>query len=130
VGLNLCFYCSYATKKKRYAMLDTLLAAEADNKIDAVGVREEVDTFMFGGHDTTSSSLTFALFLLATHTEVQENVHKEIISMLGDRDINDLQVTDIVEMKYFDRVLKECLRVYAPVTFISRTLTEDWATGG
>jgi cytochrome P450 family 4 len=111
-------------------MLDTLLAAEADDKIDAVGVREEVDTFMFEGHDTTSSGLIFSLFLLAIHSEIQENVHKEIISMLGDRDINDLQVSDIVEMKYFDRVLKECLRVYPPVTFISRGLTEDWATGG
>jgi cytochrome P450 family 4 len=122
--------CSYATKKKRYAMLDTLLSAEKDDKIDAVGVREEVDLFMFAGHDTTSSGLIFSLFLLAIHTEVQENVHREIISTLDGRDIDDLQITDIAEMKYFDCVLKECLRVYPPVTFISRGLTEAWVTGG
>ena len=33
--------------KKRLAMLDLLLSAESEGKIDEVGIREEVDTFMF-----------------------------------------------------------------------------------
>lgn len=38
----------FGNKKKRYAMLDTLFAVEAnENQIDDVGIREEVDTFMF-----------------------------------------------------------------------------------
>lgn len=37
----------FMKKKKRLAMLDLLLLAKKNNLIDAQGVREEVDTFMF-----------------------------------------------------------------------------------
>lgn len=33
--------------KKRLAMLDLLLSAESEGKINELGIREEVDTFMF-----------------------------------------------------------------------------------
>lgn len=66
----------YETKKKRYAMLDTLLSAEAEGLIDAEGIREEVDTFTFEGHDTTSAALTFIFLLLAHHPDVQEKVYE------------------------------------------------------
>ena len=38
---------------------------------DAVG-------FLFAGHETTSVTLTFATYLLATHPEVQEKLVNEI----------------------------------------------------
>lgn len=37
----------YSTGKKKLAMLDLLLQAEKDGTIDANGIGEEVDTFMF-----------------------------------------------------------------------------------
>lgn len=36
-----------STSKKRLAMLDLLLSAESEGKINEMGIREEVDTFMF-----------------------------------------------------------------------------------
>jgi cytochrome P450 family 4 len=74
---------SYTTQKRRFAMLDTLLAAEENNEIDNDGIREEVDTFMFEGHDTTSSGLTFSLLLIATHNDVQKKIFAEIQNALG-----------------------------------------------
>lgn len=49
--------------KKRFAMLDTLLLAEqtTNNQIDAAGIQEEVDTFIFEGFDTTMTAITFIL---------------------------------------------------------------------
>lgn len=58
--------------KKRLAMLDLLLSAKkTDGAIDNQGIREEVDTFMFEGHDTTAVALGFILMLLACHKDVQ-----------------------------------------------------------
>ncbi|GBP03883.1 Cytochrome P450 4d2 [Eumeta japonica] len=46
-------------------------------------IREEVDTFMFEGHDTTTSGIAFALYLIARHKEVQEKLVEEVKHVLG-----------------------------------------------
>ncbi|CAG7724996.1 unnamed protein product, partial [Allacma fusca] len=54
--------------KRRLAFLDLLLDAQDnsdDVKMSDLDIREEVDTFMFEGHDTTSASLNWTIFLLA-----------------------------------------------------------------
>lgn len=114
------------SKKQRYAMLDTLLQAQRDGFIDDIGIREEVDTFTFEGHDTSSSGLIFTLLLLAHHPEAQTKIVEEIneILKMNELDENDISVDDFAKMTYLDRVLKECLRIYCPVPFISRELSE------
>lgn len=58
--------------KKRTIMLDMLLLAMKNGELlDFDGIREEVDTFVFEGHDTTSIALGFTLILLANHPEIQ-----------------------------------------------------------
>lgn len=73
-------------KKKRCAMLDTLFTAEASSgAINESGIREEVDTFMFEGFDTTSSALIFTFFMLAHHQNWQTLAIEEILQVLGIR---------------------------------------------
>lgn len=60
------------SQKKRLAMLDLLLNAKlTEGSIDFEGIREEVDTFMFEGHDTTAIAITFSLLVLASHPDIQ-----------------------------------------------------------
>ncbi|XP_078187786.1 cytochrome P450 4A11-like isoform X2 [Callithrix jacchus] len=47
-------------------------------------LRAEVDTFMFGGHDTTASSISWILYALAIHPKDQQMCREEIQSLLGD----------------------------------------------
>lgn len=113
---------SDSTKKKRYAMLDTLLHAEENgNQIDANGIQEEVDTFVFEGFDTTMTGITFILFMLANHSHVQQRLYDEIQS-LDDKN-------DYTTLKYLDAVIKETLRLYPPVPFIGRLLGEETEIG-
>nr|XP_022918200.1 cytochrome P450 4C1-like [Onthophagus taurus] len=111
--------------RKRLAMLDLLLIAKMITKdIDDDGIKEEVDTFMFEGHDTTATSLTFTLMLLANYKEIQDSVYQEICNILNESD-RDFTMEDLNEMKYLERVIKESLRLYPSVPLIGRTLTED-----
>ncbi|XP_070494929.1 probable cytochrome P450 4ac3 [Chironomus tepperi] len=116
------------SKKKRAAMMDTLLQAQSEGLIDDEGIIEETDTFTFEGHDTTSAGMTFTLLLLAHNQDVQEKLFQEIQEVTADRD--ELTMDDLNKMNYMERVLKESLRVYPPVPYISRTITEDFEHDG
>ncbi|CAH1639816.1 unnamed protein product [Spodoptera littoralis] len=111
-------------KKKKTAMLDLLLSAQKEGHIDKIGVQEEVDTFMFEGHDTTASGLTYCFMLLANHKKIQDKIIQELDDIFGDED-RPIKMEDLAKMKYLECCIKESLRLYPPVHFISRSLNED-----
>ncbi|EFA10753.1 cytochrome P450 monooxigenase CYP4Q2 [Tribolium castaneum] len=114
--------------KKRLAMLDLLLSAKKkDGIIDNKGIQEEVDTFMFEGHDTTAVALNFALMLIACHKDVQETILQEMRDVLGDIHAKPTY-SDLQNLKYLERCIKESLRLYPSVHLISRALGEDVRT--
>ncbi|KAF5285236.1 hypothetical protein FQR65_LT13300 [Abscondita terminalis] len=114
--------------KGRMALLDLLMTAKYnDGSIDDEGIREEVDTFMFEGHDTTSSGLLFALLLLANHLDIQEKIWKEVMEIV---EYSERQFTfsDIQNMQYLEMVVKECLRLFPSVPLIARKTDCDLTT--
>ncbi|XP_075153111.1 putative cytochrome P450 4ac1 isoform X3 [Haematobia irritans] len=114
-------------KKKRYAMLDTLLYEESLGNIDHEGICDEVNTFMFEGYDTTSTCLIFTIMNLALHPEAQKKCRQEIANI---GDFSSLTVFDFNKMEYLECVLKETLRLYPSVPFIARTCTAETHING
>ncbi|XP_011176869.1 cytochrome P450 4d2 [Zeugodacus cucurbitae] len=112
--------------KRRMALLDVLLQSTIDGKpLSNEDIREEVDTFMFEGHDTTSNALTFCLHLISRHPTVQAKLFEEIREVLGDDKERPVAQRDLIELKYMDCVIKESLRLYPTAPFIGRNLEED-----
>ncbi|CAG7818846.1 unnamed protein product, partial [Allacma fusca] len=113
--------------KRRLAFLDLLLDAQKnpENNLSDLDLREEVDTFLFEGHDTVSASLSWTTFLLGCHPEYQEKVHEELDKIFGDDRTRFITSKDLTEMKYLEMCIKESLRLYPSVPFFSRTLTTD-----
>ncbi|XP_070601921.1 cytochrome P450 4B1-like [Erythrolamprus reginae] len=110
--------------KRHLDFLDILLLAKDENGIGLSDeeVRAEVDTFMFEGHDTTASGISWLLYCLAQHPEHQERCREEIKSILGDRDT--IEWDDLNKMAYCTLCIKESLRLYSPVPGVSRELTK------
>ncbi|KAJ6634646.1 Cytochrome P450 4C1 [Pseudolycoriella hygida] len=112
-------------KKNRLAFLDLLLEAnENENLLTDKEIREEVDTFMFEGHDTTTAGITWTIFLLGLHPEIQDKVYNELDSIFHGSD-RKVTLSDMSEMKYLERVIKEAMRLYPPVPIIGRRLSEN-----
>uniref|UniRef100_UPI003B3A860B uncharacterized protein LOC113518034 n=1 Tax=Galleria mellonella TaxID=7137 RepID=UPI003B3A860B len=111
-------------KRKKRAMLDLLILAKKDGLIDDAGIQEEVDTFMFEGHDTTASALTFFVMILANNPTIQDKIYKEIKDVFGESP-RSADIDDLSKLRYLECCIKESLRLYPPVHFISRQLNEN-----
>ncbi|KAK6627326.1 hypothetical protein RUM44_009803 [Polyplax serrata] len=116
-------------EKKRLAFLHLLLKSEEGSQLSDKVIREEVETFMFAGHDTISSGMSFTLYCLAQNPEIQEMVFREQNDIFGDSDRLPT-MADVQEMQYLDRVVKEAQRVFPSIPFIGRELHEDLTLPG
>nr|QST15030.1 CYP4C33-like protein 1 [Diaphanosoma celebensis] len=113
------------SKKRRLAFLDLLIESSQDGlKLNDMDIREEVDTFMFEGHDTTAAAINWSLFLIGSHPHVQKEVDDELSRVFGDSD-RPVSMTDLSELKYLECCIKEALRLYPSVPILARTLNED-----
>lgn len=119
------------SKNKRKAFLDLLLSVtdEEGNRLSQEDIREEVDTFMFEGHDTTAAAINWSLYLLGTNPEVQRKVDQELDDVFG-RSHRPVTLEDLKKLKYLDCVIKETLRVFPSVPLFARSLSEDCEVGG
>ncbi|KRT82402.1 cytochrome P450, partial [Oryctes borbonicus] len=112
----------FGRRRRKKVFLDILLDS---NSMSDDEIREEVDTFMFGGHDTVASAISFGLFELAKHPAIQRKLLDEIEFVVGADKSEPISVNHLNQMEYLDRVMKEILRLYPAAPLIERELEED-----
>ncbi|EDW31621.1 GL11221 [Drosophila persimilis] len=118
--------------RKKMVFLDTLLSATVDGRpLTSQELYEEVSTFIFAGHDTTTSAISFALYLVSRHQDEQRKLFEEQREVMGDSGLDrEATFQEISEMKYLDLFIKEAQRVYPSVPFVGRYTEKDYVIDG
>ncbi|KAF8597176.1 cytochrome P450 [Ceratobasidium sp. AG-I] len=85
--------------------------AGTDQAMSEDEVLGQISTFLAAGHETTSTTTTWALYALSKHPQVQEKLRQELQrSGFGD----EPQMAELDKLPYLDCVVKEILRVFPP----------------
>ncbi|KAI5639613.1 cytochrome p450 domain-containing protein [Phthorimaea operculella] len=87
-------------------------------------MREEIDTIIFGGHDTTAFTTLYTMVLLGSHPQAQEKVYQEVKDILGNSEAN-ITKEDLSKMVYLEACIKESMRLYPYGAVIGKKLDKD-----
>ena len=108
----------------------SLLIQERDDDSRGMTDTELVgqSTILFGASfETTASTLTWTLFLLAQHPEVMRELMKELDAVLNGAAPTKEQ---LAQLSYLECVIKESMRILPPVPFTIRAAAQHTALGG
>ncbi|GHJ17414.1 cytochrome P450 [Micromonospora sp. AKA38] len=101
--------------------------AESDPRVGRQRLRDELVTLLLAGHETTASTLSWALYLVDKHPEVRERLREEATTVLGDRLPT---FDDLGRLRYTAMVIDEVVRLYPPVWILPRKTLADDVVGG
>lgn len=87
-----------------------------------------VVNLMIAGHETTAATLGFTLQLLAEHPVYEERALEEVRQVLQGR--TEPAVDDVPKLQFVEQCFREALRLYSPVTSITRDVAHDTLLGG
>eukprot|EP00257_Ricinus_communis_P001632 XP_002512042.2 cytochrome P450 CYP749A22 [Ricinus communis] len=107
-------------------LLKAYQETDESKKISVDDLIDECKTFYIAGHETTSSALTWCIFLLAIHTDWQEKARQEVLESFGQRIPTSDEIT---RLKIMNMIVNETLRLYAPITNLIREVQKGSRLG-
>lgn len=116
---------------KRHDLLSLLIQAE-DSESDGERmsnrqVKDESITLFLAGHETTANALTWTLYLLSQHPEIERKFLQELDDVLGK---DPPTVEKMKQLTYTRQIFMESLRLYPPAWLIGRMPIEDYILDG
>ncbi|KAM6155819.1 cytochrome P450 3A4-like [Rhynchocyon petersi] len=120
--------------KYRVDLLQLLLDSQNSNETASHKALTDMELvaqsiiFIFAGYETTSTSLSLILHLLATNPDVQQKLQKEIDVTLPNKELPKYE--DILQMEYLDMVLNESFRLFPVAVRIERVCKKDVEING
>ena len=138
------------TNVSRVADVDILSVALESGGFTDEKLADQLMTFLAAGHETTSSAMTWAVYLLCANPEVQDRLRAEIRANLpglgDDLDLDtsmsgavgdqaraarrDVASVDIDHLPYLNAVCSEVLRCFSPVPATLREAAVDTTIQG
>ncbi|HSR30514.1 MAG TPA: cytochrome P450, partial [Anaerolineae bacterium] len=106
---------------------DLLSALVAAAWLDDQAVRDQLLTLLIAGHDTSTASLTWTLYLLGRHPEALARAQAEVDSVLADEPPAAEHLSGLV---FLEQVFWEALRLYPPIHIGNRLAATDLEIAG
>ncbi|KAJ2930675.1 hypothetical protein H1R20_g6407, partial [Candolleomyces eurysporus] len=97
------------------SLLDHLINYTDDENV----LRDETLNILLAGRDTTTNSITYALYMLSKHPDVLQKLRQEVLEKVGESRRPTFE--DMKDMKYLRAVINETLRLYPAVPFNIRS---------
>ncbi|KAI1374785.1 cytochrome P450 [Hypoxylon crocopeplum] len=90
-------------------------------------ITDNLITFLIAGHETTSGLLSFAFYELLKHPEAYRKAQEEVDTVIGKGPIT---VEHMSKLPYIAALMRETLRLDAPISLFSVTPKEDTLLAG
>ncbi|KAH7978107.1 hypothetical protein HPB49_004487 [Dermacentor silvarum] len=111
--------------------LDALLAWNIrDPAYSIEEIKNDVDSIIFAGTDSTASGVSWTIYLLGLHPSKLAKVHEELDRVLGRDKDGVIRSDDLLQLNYLECCLKESLRLYPPFPLFGRKLEHDMIIDG
>ncbi|KAF1963090.1 cytochrome P450 [Byssothecium circinans] len=108
---------------------DILSIMLRSNNFSDDNIVDQLLTFLAAGHETTSSALTWATHLLATHPQIQTRLRAEIYAAIPDLTALSDPTFDLAtlleSLPYLNAVCSEVLRLYPTIPVSARIAIRD-----
>lgn len=112
-------------EKGKLTDVDILSVAMESGGFSEENLIDQLMTFLAAGHETTASAMTWAIYMLCLHPDVQTRLREEVRSNLPSPDSDEPVTSATVDrMPYLNAVCNEVLRYYSPVPITLRDTAE------
>lgn len=104
-------------------------AQESSSSVTDLSIRDEVNTFIIAGHDSTGWATNWCIYLLGLHPEQQSRVQAEVDSIPGS-DERDLTFDEVKNcLPFTEAAVKESLRLFPSIPFFTRITESETIVG-
>jgi len=111
--------------EQHHDLLKYFLDAHEEDGVaaDTEALIDNLMAMLFGGYDTSSITLTYAIYMMSQHHDIELKVRKEVMDVLGPKG-NPTYEDLTSRLPYCTAVINEVLRLYPPAPVTTRTLVE------
>lgn len=106
-------------------LLKANMAANENDRLPEEELIGQINTFILAGQDTTTHAVARILHQLVLHPDEQSRLREEIVTARKERGYSDFDYDTLMSLPYLDAVCRETLRVFPPLTMVSRTTRKD-----
>ncbi|KAJ7617984.1 cytochrome P450 [Roridomyces roridus] len=106
-------------------LLKSNIAAEAlpeSQRMSDADLAAQIPTFLLAGHETTSTAASWMLHALSHHPAIQTKLRDELLTSAT---TENPTMDELNALPYLECVVRETMRLYAPVHFTQRVAVQD-----